>query len=136
MLGVLHDEPEGTLENDASVLINFSGTFVKPLPPRLLFVGEKGIIHLEGTTMKYTEGTDDYKTLDLPKEFTLDLSLHDKDYRIPPFLKLLDQFSKSLQENNNSYGPNLYDGWRNQQILDAVRKSERTGNRITITNFA
>jgi predicted dehydrogenase len=126
---------EGTFENDASLLINFSGTFSKALPPRMLFAGDHGVLHIEGSDLFYAKGSEDYKKLELPKEFELDLTLEEKDYRIPPFLKLLDEFSKSLNEKTNRYGPNLYDGWKNQQILDAVRSSEQTGLRIKINDF-
>ena len=127
---------DANFENGASLLINFSGTFTKGLPPRMLFAGDNGVLHIEGSNIFYAKGSEEYEKLEIPKDFELDMTLQEKDYRIPPFLKLLDQFSQSLSEYDNSYGPNLYDGWRNQQVLDAIRKSEQTGLRISINNFA
>lgn len=74
----------------------------------------------------------------IPPEFDLDTSFDDKEamdrYRIPLFLKLVDQFAKSI-DDGVSYSPNLIDGWRNQQVIEALRKSHQTNSRINVVDY-
>lgn len=126
---------QGTLENGASLVINYSGTNAAPLPSRLIFSGDSGAVYIEGTDVYGAKLGEEYKKFDIPKEFDLDTKLRDKDVRIPPFLKLLNQVSRSLTEKK-SLSPSLYDGWRNQQVLDGVRKSHYLGKKITLTNYS
>ena len=126
---------QGTFENGASLLINYSGTNAAPLPTRLIFSGDVGAIYIEGNDVYSAKLGEEYKKVDIPKEYDLDTKLQQKDVRIPPFLKLLDQLSRSLREKTSN-SPSLYDGWRNQQILDAVRQSHYYGTKITLTNYS
>jgi predicted dehydrogenase len=57
--------------------------------------------------------------------------IDERDERLPPFRLQVRDFLKGI-ETGTSPGPNFYDGWRNQQILDAVRESARTGHRVQI----
>jgi predicted dehydrogenase len=55
----------------------------------------------------------------------------ERDERLPPFRLQVRDFLRGI-ETGTSRAPNFYDGWRNQQILDAVRESAKTGRRVTI----
>jgi predicted dehydrogenase len=55
----------------------------------------------------------------------------ERDERLPPFRLQVRGFLKGI-ETGTSPAPNFYDGWRNQQILDAVRESAKTGQRVAI----
>jgi predicted dehydrogenase len=55
----------------------------------------------------------------------------DRDDRLMPFRLLVREFVRGIEEGT-SPAPNFYDGWRCQQVLDAVRESSRTGKRVAI----
>lgn len=55
----------------------------------------------------------------------------ERDERLPPFRLQVRDFLKGI-ETGTSPAPNFYDAWRNQQVLDAVRESAKTGRRVTI----
>ncbi|MGE0058852.1 MAG: Gfo/Idh/MocA family protein [Dehalococcoidia bacterium] len=55
----------------------------------------------------------------------------ERDERLPPFRLQVRDFLKGI-ESGTSPAPNFYDGWRNQQVLDAVRESAKTGQRVAI----
>lgn len=126
---------QGTFDNNASLLINYSATHAHSLPARLIFSGDQGTIYIDGSDVFGGKAGEEIKKLDIPAEFELDRTLQEKDVRIPPFMKLLDQLSLSLKEKK-SMSPSLYDGWKNQQILDAVRQSQYYGTRINLTNYS
>ncbi|MDH5404141.1 MAG: Gfo/Idh/MocA family oxidoreductase [Candidatus Heimdallarchaeota archaeon] len=122
------------LENGATGVLNHSAT-INPAPDsHFIFGGDKGTAMLRGRTVLFGEAGDKLQELEIPEEFRIDTSTEEQDIRIPPFIKLLDAFAESLKEGK-SKSPNLIDGWRNQQALDAVRLSHHTGNRIKINNF-
>lgn len=54
-----------------------------------------------------------------------------RDDRLMPFRLLVRQFVQGINEGR-SPAPNFYDGLRCQQVLDAVRESSRTGQRVFI----
>lgn len=68
---------------------------------------------------------------DLPVPEHLGPIVDERDERLPPFRLQVRDFLKGIQ-TGTSPAPNLYDGWRNQQVLDAVRESARTGRRVVI----
>lgn len=55
----------------------------------------------------------------------------DRDDRLMPFRLMVREFARGIAEGR-SPSPNFYDGYRVQQILDAVRESSATGRVITI----
>jgi predicted dehydrogenase len=55
----------------------------------------------------------------------------ERDDRLMPFRLLVREFLRGIEEGT-SPAPNFYDGFRCQQILDAVRESSATGRRVEI----
>jgi predicted dehydrogenase len=55
----------------------------------------------------------------------------DRDDRLMPFRLLVQEFLRGIRRGT-SPGPNFYDGFRCQQVLDAVRESSATGRVIPI----
>jgi len=55
----------------------------------------------------------------------------ERDDRLMPFRLFTREFLRGVREGI-SPAPNFYDGYRCQQILDAVRESSRTGRRVDI----
>ena len=55
----------------------------------------------------------------------------DRDDRLMPFRLLVREFLRGIEEGD-SPAPNFYDGYRCQQVLDAVRESSATGWSVQI----
>jgi predicted dehydrogenase len=55
----------------------------------------------------------------------------DRDDRLMPFRLFTRAFLRGV-DLGTSPAPNFYDGWRNQQLLDAIRASSASGQRIEI----
>jgi predicted dehydrogenase len=55
----------------------------------------------------------------------------DRDPRLACFRRLVRNFSRGIDEAT-SPSPNFADGWRRQQVMDAVRTSSREGRTVTI----
>jgi predicted dehydrogenase len=55
----------------------------------------------------------------------------ERDDRLMPFRLLTREFIRGINEGS-SPAPNFYDGYRCQQVLDAVRESAATGRRVQI----
>ncbi len=105
---------------------------MSPAPAsRLLISGDKGTLMLEGKTLSFGEIGGQFEEISIPDSYALDNSLVDKDARIPPYIKFLDILSASIKDGV-SYEPSLYDGWMNQEVLDALKLSDKTGNRIEL----
>ncbi len=105
---------------------------MSPAPAsRLLISGDKGTLMLEGNTISFGEIGKSFEELVIPDRYALDNSLIDKDGRIPPYIKFLDILSQSLKDGV-SYEPSLYDGWMNQEVLDALKLSDKTGSKISL----
>ena len=97
-----------------------------------IFINMRGLRHILCLCFGFKRASgNEFKILEIPEKYNMDTSLEDKDQRIPPFMKLLDDLTKSL-DDGKSRSPSLEDGWRNQQLLDAVKDSHRTGARIII----
>lgn len=73
---------------------------------------------------------------DEPKELAMPEKLRPpidkRDDRLPPFRLLVRDFLKGI-ETKTSPAPNFYDGYRCQQIIDAVLESHRSGHWVNIT---
>ncbi len=120
-------------ETDNNIHGNIIGTGTTlPTPTsRLILGGDNGTIVLDGNNLYFGEIGGKLERLDIPETYAMDMSLNDKDYRIPPYLKLLDRLAKQL--NGEEVGiPSFYDGWQNQLVLDAVRQSYQTNSWINI----
>lgn len=121
-----------TLENGAVGHLNASATIKSPPTSRVIISGTEGTVMLDGDLVYLTKD-DNLEKVEIDPKFILNKP-EEKDRRLPPFMKLLDQLSKSLNDGI-SYTPNLFDGFKNQQFLDAVRLSNQTNSRITITDY-
>ncbi|MCE7734423.1 MAG: Gfo/Idh/MocA family oxidoreductase [Candidatus Heimdallarchaeota archaeon] len=122
---------EFTLENNVTGILNASGT-VGPSPPsRLLLSGTQGTVYLEGNDLYFGTQGGEFEKIDVVPELQINMELSDKDNRIPPFMKLLDQLAESMKIGK-SLSPSILDGYKNQQIVDGIRESHRLNTRITI----
>ena len=54
-----------------------------------------------------------------------------RDHRLMAFRLLVREFNKGI-EQRKSPSPNFHDGWRCQQVLDAVRESSKTGRTVAV----
>jgi len=68
--------------------------------------------------------------LDTPPQFTP--FKDDRDNRLMAFRLLVRDFTRGI-DTGSSPAPNFTDGWRCQQVLDAVRESSETGRSVKIT---
>ncbi len=118
-----------SFENGASGMLNASTTLRTAPETRYVFSGENGVAMLVGNEVLLALDGGEFQPVEIPAEFELkDIG---GDRRIMPYLTFLDEVSASVRDGV-SYSPSLYDGWRNQQVLDAVRLSHSTGNRVRI----
>jgi predicted dehydrogenase len=100
------------------------GTLVTPHGPR----GANPPPH--GTLLGGKATDEALKPLEIPSR--LEPFADDRDERLMPFRMLTREFVRGIR-SGTSPAPNFHDGWRNQQVLDAVRESSRTGRRVTIS---
>ncbi len=77
--------------------------------------------------------TGEEKLTELPIPERLQPFADERDDRLMPFRLLTREFVKGI-ETKTSPAPNFYDGWRCQQVLDAVRESSATGRRVVISD--
>jgi predicted dehydrogenase len=73
----------------------------------------------------------DQSLADLPIPSRLEPFTDDRDDRLTPFRLLVREFLSGIR-SGNSPAPNFEDGYRCQQILDAVRESSASGRRVAI----
>lgn len=74
-------------------------------------------------------GDEALSELDIPER--LRPLTDDRDYRLMAFRLLVREFVRGIRDGI-SPSPNFYDGLRCQQVLDAVRESSSTGQRVAI----
>ncbi|MHA2250181.1 MAG: Gfo/Idh/MocA family protein [Candidatus Kariarchaeaceae archaeon] len=122
------------LSNGATGSLNVSSTMHPSPPANFSIGGDKGVLYLDNEAVFHADTGGEFKQLEIPDALKLDTSLAEKDRRIPPFMKLLDQVSKSI-DLKTSLTPNLRDGWRNQLVVDATRKSHQLGTRLKIVDY-
>ncbi|MCY3413358.1 MAG: Gfo/Idh/MocA family oxidoreductase [Candidatus Heimdallarchaeota archaeon] len=122
-----------TSDSGITGTISSSGSVHHTLPSRLVIGGEDGTLMLDGKEVKMGMAGETLETLQVPEKYGLDNSQVEKDARIPPYMKLLEILTQSL-DKGVSLSPSLYDGWKNQQILDAVKLSNQTGTKQLITD--
>jgi predicted dehydrogenase len=101
--------------SDGTLITPHVGTGVNPPAHGSLLGANKGDKQLEG--------------ISIPDR--LETVTDDRDDRIGPFRLLVREFIKGVNEGY-SPTPNFYDGYKCQQVLDAVRVSSKTGVRIKI----
>ena len=82
-----------------------------------------------GTLLGAKAGDDTMTEMPIPKR--LEPFTDDRDVRLMPFRLLVREFMRGIQDGT-SPAPNFYDGFKCQQILDAVRTSSATGNVVHI----
>ena len=82
-----------------------------------------------GTLLGAKPGDEALSQLPIPER--LEPFADDRDDRLMPFRLLVREFVRGIREGN-SPSPNFYDGYRCQQVLDAVRESSSTGRVVNI----
>ncbi len=82
-----------------------------------------------GTILGAKLGEEKLQELTIPER--LQPFADDRDDRLMSFRLMVREFLRGIQEGT-SPAPNFYDGYRCQQILDAVRESSRTGREVAI----
>jgi predicted dehydrogenase len=84
-----------------------------------------------GTVLGGRLGVDDALVeLNVPSE--LEPFSDDRDERLMPFRLFTREFLRGIEEGS-SPAPNFTDGWACQQVLDAIRSSSATGQRVSIS---
>lgn len=66
---------------------------------------------------------EELKPLEIPKIHQLE-KISSEHSLVPPFMRLLDEFYKGIQTGRSPH-PNFNDGVKIQQIIDAIRESEK-----------
>ena len=84
-----------------------------------------------GTLLGAKAGDDALSELPIPER--LQPFADDRDGRLMPFRLMVREFLRGVREGT-SPAPNFYDGFRCQQVLDAVRESSATGRVVQIPN--
>jgi predicted dehydrogenase len=82
-----------------------------------------------GTLLGARTGEERLQELPIPER--LRPFADDRDDRLMPFRLEVREFLRGI-ETGTSPAPNFYDGWRCQQVLNAVRESSATGRRVVI----
>lgn len=104
-------------------LYGSEGTIITPHEGRGFNPPAKGVI------LAAKAGDSELRRLPIPER--LEPLADDRDDRLAPFRLLTREFVRGI-ETGTSLAPNFYDGYRCQQILDAVRESSATGRTIAI----
>ena len=84
-----------------------------------------------GTILGAKIGDDELAQLPIPKR--LEPFSDERDDRLMPFRLLVREFLRGIREGT-SPAPNFYDGFRCQQVLDAVRESSDTGRVVQVSS--
>lgn len=109
-----------------------SSTIAPPPPSTMIIGGAEGTLLLSNRDVMFAESdAQTYDKLEIPTSYATDMSLAEKDQRIPPFLKLLDQFSEAIIAGDQKE-PSLFDGWMNQIVLDGIKKSQKFGTFVDL----
>jgi len=112
---------------DCLASMNISSTTPFGRGPRIEVFGSEGtLVMLEDQTLiggKIGED-DELKHLEIPENLRLDLKTDPNHLLVPPFIKLLDEFQKSVK-TGRSLHPNFEDGLKVQRVLDAIRQSTK-----------
>ena len=104
---------------------------------RIAVMGSEGTLLLEqagpnptddGVVVASRNGAP-FAPLATPKEFQLQAD--PRDHRLMAFRRLVQTFSEGIAQGV-SPNPNFTDGWRCQQVLDAVRESSASGRRVNL----
>ncbi|MCX6023120.1 MAG: Gfo/Idh/MocA family oxidoreductase [Chloroflexi bacterium] len=82
-----------------------------------------------GTILGARVGEERLAELPIPER--LEPFADERDDRLMPFRLLVREFVRGIAEGT-SPAPNFYDGYRCQQVIDAVRESAATGRTVTI----
>ena len=100
---------------DGTLVTPHEGTGVNPPP--------------HGTLLGAKAGDDALAEIPIPER--LQPFADDRDGRLMPFRLMVREFVRGVQDGT-SPAPNFYDGFRCQQVLDAVRESSATGRVVQI----
>lgn len=82
-----------------------------------------------GTILGAQVGEEKLQELPIPER--LQAFADERDDRLMPFRLMVREFVRGIHEGT-SRAPTFYDGWRCQQVLDGVRESSTTGQRVAI----
>ncbi len=127
-----------TFANGAIVSMNASSAGGPGMGGRTFITGSNGSLFAaqpggnpvqDGTVLGAQLGQPALAELPMPARYTP--FEDDRDPRIVAFRLLVREFERGIREHT-SPAPSFEDGWRCQQILDAVRESSSTGARVAI----
>jgi len=104
-------------------LYGSEGTIITPHEGRGFNPPAKGVI------LGAKSGDPELRRLPIPER--LEPLADDRDDRLAPFRLLTREFLRGIG-TGTSPAPNFYDGYRCQQVLDAVRESSATGRTVAI----
>jgi predicted dehydrogenase len=119
----------------ATMLATFAATPARPT--RIAVTGERGTLMAEqpgpnpmedGIVVGSRDGAP-LAPLSTPANYTP--FKDDRDHRLMAFRLLVRDFNRGI-EQKSSPSPSFVDGWRCQQVLDAVRESSRSGRTVAI----
>jgi predicted dehydrogenase len=119
----------------ATMIASFAATPARGT--RIVVMGERGTLVAEqpgpnpmenGVVVASHDGAP-LQPLPTPAQYTP--FTDDRDHRLMAFRLLVRDFTKGI-EQRTSPSPNFTDGWRCQEILDAVRESSKTGRTVTL----
>jgi len=114
--------------------MNISTTTPFGSGPRVEVFGSEGtLIMLEDQTLIGAKlGEDEnFSKLPIPESLKLNLEIDPNHLLVPPFVRLLDEFYKSIK-TGRSLHPNFDDGLATQEIIDAIRESSRLKKWIVV----
>ena len=80
----------------------------------------------------YGAQTGEEKLTEIPIPKRLEPFSDDRDDRLMPFRLLVREFLRGIVEGS-SPSPNFYDGYRCQQVIDAIREASITGATVKIS---
>ncbi len=120
------------LENGSQATVSISAT-ISPSPPSTMIIGgTEGTLMISNRDVFFASKTDQvYDKLEIPTKYSMDMTLADQDQRIPPFLKLLDVFSRSIETGQNEE-PSLLDGWKNQVVIEGIKLSQKLNSMVSL----
>lgn len=127
----------GKLSNDASFGIDHVATYNQPPPSRMVISGVKGTIYTEGSNILIPErlwfaeeDEKEFVEIKLPASYTYEgEGIGDKMKVI--FFHLIAEFAAAIT-TQNTRSPSLWDGLKNQIVLDAIRESSVNGKKVNL----
>ncbi|MSQ30387.1 MAG: Gfo/Idh/MocA family oxidoreductase [Dehalococcoidia bacterium] len=127
-----------TFENGVVVSMTASGAMGPGLGGRTFISGTEGSLFAvqrgwnpepDGVVLAAKVGEREFSALPMPEAHRP--FEDDRDARLVAFRLMVREFERGIREGT-SPAPSFEDGWRCQQVMDAVRESSATGRRVRI----